>query len=86
VSCTNNTVVSGPSTYYCFNRRTVAEIQKRVIKRSKRNVVSRLFHAKNDKEAIAGWKSELNKILVIFNVCSVPSCLVTTDCPRFRPS
>ena len=43
----------------------------KVIKQSGRNPVSRLLHAKNDKETIAGWKSELNRILHVFNVCSV---------------
>lgn len=47
------------------------EIQERVIKQSGRNAVSRFFHARNDKEKIAAWKSELNGILVVFNVCSV---------------
>ena len=49
----------------------MAEIQSKVIEKGKRNVVSRLFHAKSDKETIAAWKSDLNKILLIFNVSSV---------------
>ena len=53
--------------------RTVAEIQGRVIKQSRRNPVSRLFHAKNDKESIASWTSDLNRVLHIFSVCSVTS-------------
>jgi hypothetical protein len=56
---------------HTFNRRTLAEIQGKIIEKGKRNVVSRLFHAKNDKETIATWKSDLNKILLIFNVSSV---------------
>ena len=48
----------------------MAEIRRRVAKQSKRNTVSRLIHAKNDKEAVAGWKSDLNSILHIFNVRS----------------
>ena len=51
--------------------RTVAEIQKKVVKRSGRNAISRLFHAKNDKESIAAWKLDLNRTLHVFNVCSV---------------
>ena len=51
----------------------MAEIQSKVIKRSGRHVASRLFHAKNDKEAIAGWKLELNRILHVFNVRSAIS-------------
>jgi hypothetical protein len=49
----------------------LAEIQKKVIEKGKRNPVSRLLHAKNDKETIAAWKSDLNKILLVFNVRSV---------------
>jgi hypothetical protein len=54
-----------------LNRRTLAEIQSKVIEKGKRNVVSRLFHVKSDKETIAAWKSDLNKILLVFNVRSV---------------
>ena len=53
------------------NRRTVSEIQRNVVNRGKRNVVSRLFHAKNDKDTIAAWRLDLNRILHIFNVRSV---------------
>ena len=53
--------------------RAVAEIQRKVIKQGKRNVISRHLHAKNDKEKIAGWKSDLNKILHVFNVRSIGS-------------
>ena len=69
------------STYHALDRRTVAEIQGKVIKQSGRHALSRLFHAKSDKEKIAAWKSDLNRILVVFNVCSVRSCLVIADCP-----
>src|SRR5258708_3197989 len=51
-----------------FHCRTVAEIQKNVVKQSKRNPASRLFHAKNDKDTIAAWRLELNRILHVFNV------------------
>ena len=47
------------------------EIQKKTIKRSKRNPVSRLLHAKNDKDVIAAWKLDLDRILRVFNVCFV---------------
>jgi tetratricopeptide (TPR) repeat protein len=46
----------------------VAEVQGKAIKRSRRNPVSRLLHAKNDKELIAAWKLDLNRILHVFNV------------------
>ena len=36
----------------------------------KRGAVSRRFHAKSEKEAIAAWRSDLDKILQSFNVCS----------------
>ena len=51
----------------------MAEIQRKAEKQSKRNAVSRLFHAKNDKETITSWKSDLNRILHVFNVCSMIS-------------
>ena len=46
----------------------MAEIERKAIKQSRRNAVSRLAHAKNDKDMIAGWKSDLGRILQIFNV------------------
>ena len=49
----------------------MAEIQRKVIKQGKRNAVSRLIHARNDKETVAAWKLDLNRILHVFNVCSV---------------
>ena len=49
------------------------EIQGRVLKQSRRGAVSRLLHAKNDKESIVTWKSDLNRILHVFNVRSVAS-------------
>ena len=48
----------------------LAEIGVKITKRGKRNAISRFLHAKNDRETIAGWKSDLNKILLIFNVSS----------------
>ena len=42
-----------------------------MIKQGKRNVISRHLHAKNDKDKIAGWKLDLNRILQVFNVRSV---------------
>jgi len=51
--------------------RTVADIQRKVIKQGKRNAVTQLFHAKNDKEMIAAWRADLNRILLVFNVSSI---------------
>ena len=45
----------------------------RITEKGGRNVFSRLFHAKNDKEMIGAWKLDLIKILHIFNVRSVGS-------------
>jgi len=64
---------AGRCTYQALNRRAVAEIQRSVIERGKRNVVSRHFHAKNDKETIAGWRQDLDRILRVFNVRSAIS-------------
>ena len=44
-----------------------------IIKQSKRNAISQYFHAKNDKDKIAAWRSDLNRILHIFNVRSIVS-------------
>ena len=38
------------------------------MKWGKRNVVSRRFHAKDDKETIANWKLDLDEILRVVNV------------------
>ena len=51
--------------------RMVAEIQRKIIKRGKRNVLSRLVHASSDKETIAAWRSDLNRMLLVFNVRSI---------------
>jgi len=53
--------------------RTVGEAQKNIVKRRKRNIISRLFHAKDDKEAIAIWSLELDRVLHVFDVRSVTS-------------
>ena len=44
------------------------EIQRRIVKQGKRGPISRHFHAKNDKDKIAAWRSDLNRILQVFNV------------------
>ena len=46
----------------------LAEIQRKIIKKGKQNAVFRFIHSKGDKETIAGWKSKLSKILLVFNV------------------
>ena len=67
----------GELTNNVFGCRTVAEIQRKVIKQHRENPVSRLFHAKNNKETITNWKLDLNQTLHIFNVCSVSSILLS---------
>ena len=57
-------------TYRRLNRRTLDGIQKKVIKQSNRNPVSRFLLSKADKDKIAGWKQDLFRILQVFNVRS----------------
>ena len=65
---------------------TLAEIQRKIIKKSKRNSVCRLLYAKSDKEMIAGWKSDLSKILLVFNVRSLFVVLLPVPTVHSRPS
>lgn len=48
--------------------RIVAEIQKQVTKQNRRSPISRFIRPNGDKEEIAAWRSELSRILQIFNV------------------
>ena len=59
-----------------FNRRTVQQVEVGVAEKGKRNRVSRLFHARNDKEMITSWRSDLTRILGIFNVRYIGSVLL----------
>ncbi|KAF9643251.1 hypothetical protein BDM02DRAFT_3132560 [Thelephora ganbajun] len=56
---------------------TVAEIERNVDELGRRNRISRLFHAKNDKDAIAAWRLDLNRILHVFNVRIITSALTS---------
>jgi hypothetical protein len=73
-------------TYFTDNaldRSTLGEIQREIVKKEKRNAVSRLFHAKIDKETTTTWKSDLAKALLIFNVRSVVAVrLLLTVCSQ----
>lgn len=71
MSPTCGDIVHDPFTYRGFNHRTVAEIQEKIAKRGGQGLLSRFGHAKNDKEAIASWRSDLNAIINILNVGSV---------------
>jgi hypothetical protein len=79
-------VVHDSLAHTVLNRRTVAAIQERVIKKGKRNLLSRLAHAKNDKETLASWRSDLNRILHVFNVRFGRFCSTIANVPPFRPS
>ena len=57
------------------------EIEGNVIKLSKRSIVSRLFRSKDDKERIAAWRLDLNRVLHVFNVRSVTYSLKFPDHP-----
>ena len=59
--------------YGDVSRRTVAEIQRNVIKQGKRNVVYRALRAKANKDKIAGWKNHLLWVLNVFSVRSIGS-------------
>lgn len=48
-------------------------IQEKVTEKNGRNLFSQFVNAKNDKETIASWRSDLERILHIFNVRSVIS-------------
>jgi len=49
----------------------VAEIERSIIKQGKRGVISQHLRAKTDKEKIAAWRLDLDKILQVFDVRSV---------------
>ena len=66
--------------------RTVAEIQRKIIKQSQRDRISPFIHSKNDKDMIAGWKLGLNRILVVFNVRIVSLRLAAADFSPLRPN
>ena len=68
--------ISCLSAYYGLDRRTVAEIQEKVLRRSGRGRAFRFLHSRNDKDVIAAWKSDLDRILQVFNVRSTCSYFV----------
>jgi hypothetical protein len=61
------------STYLRLNYRTVAEIQRKVVKHGKRNAVLRFILANSDRDKIAAWKEDLFRVLQVFNVRSLYS-------------
>ena len=53
-----------------LSSRAADEIQRNIIERNKRNVFSRRYHVKDDKEAIATWRLDFNRIRRIIDVRS----------------
>ena len=51
------------------------EIELKARSRSKLGAILSVFHAKNDKETIVAWRSDLNTILEVFNVGLVRSTI-----------
>ena len=49
----------------------MANIQRKIEEKNKRNMLSRVLYAQGDKEAIAAWKQDFTRILQVFQVCSV---------------
>ena len=61
------------------SHRTVAAVQKKIATQGKRNVVSQVFHAKSDKDAIAVWRQDLVRVHHVFNVRRVEFRVAFTD-------
>ena len=51
----------------------MAEIQRNVDKMGERGTISHILHAINDKGKISAWKSDLKRILHVFNVSTIVS-------------
>ena len=65
------------------NRRAVAAIHRNVEELNERSIFSRHLYARSDKDAITDWKSDLNRILLVFNVrLIVPSPLFLQTYPQ----
>ena len=56
----------------------MVEIQRHIVKRGKRRVFSRPFHTKDDSEAIAAWRSDLDRIRRVVEVRSLASTFCLT--------
>ena len=59
-----------PTGYHALGCRTVAQIQRSAVEPNKRNPISRLFYARKDEATIAAWRSDLDRILRVFEVRS----------------
>ena len=49
------------------------KIQEKITEKKERNRLSRVVHAKSDKDAVGAWKLDLNRTLHFFNVRSITS-------------
>ena len=47
----------------------MSEIRSHIVKRGKRNVLSRSLHAKDNEKDIAAWKVDLGRIRRALDVC-----------------
>jgi len=77
----NQLLVSRTVNYNAPDRRTLADIQRKLVKWNKLNVVCRHFLAKKEKKTVAGWRLGLENILQIFNVRSVAQVMTVADFP-----
>ena len=48
----------------------MAQIQRSVAEPDKRNIFSRILNPNKDKETIVAWRSDLDRIVHVFEVCS----------------
>ena len=51
----------------------MTDIQAKIAEKHERNLLSRAFYARADRDKIAIWQQEFKTILEIFNVCSIDS-------------
>ena len=77
---------SSPSANNALDHRSIQEIQQKVDKLARKNELVKYFTASNGKGKIASWKSELNWVLRVFNVCQMCFRFVVTDHSFPRPS
>ena len=72
---------SGRFIHQGHNCSSTVEIQRYIIKKGKRSVFSRPFHTKDDGEAIAAWKLNLDRIRRVVEVRSLASafCMTTVN-------
>ena len=65
----------------------MAEIQRHIARRKKRNLLSRFLHAKDDEKLIAAWKLDIDRIRRVFDVGSFTSArLSLTFCLQSKPA